>query len=365
MRILVVTSSKAAANSFRPETEIFCGLAKAGHQVTVMTRTSPEQVSTYVEAGVTVIDGEPKKKVCIESIKKIRTELSKYNYDIVYATNSKAIPNAGFACIGFKAKLVVYRGTTGGLYRHDPSAYLTILHPRVNGVVCVSNAVKDDVSLRVWGNNRNVETIYKGHNIEWYQDIQAANLSEFGIKTGDFTAICAVNARPSKGITVMLEAAKELARMNNFHLLLVGKNMDESPYKELIADSGMQERIHLTGYRYDVPELVKACNVLVQPSISGEGLPRAVMESMGIGTPVVITTTGGGKEIIEDGKSGFIVPIKSPKAIALKVQELANKPELAKKMVDINQQKIKGDLSSTATVDNYIRYFQSLIAEDK
>ena len=39
---------------------------------------------------------------------------------------------------------------------------------------------------------------------------------------------------------------------------------------------------------------------------AGEGLPRAVMEAMGYGTPVVITTTGGGKEVVDDGVTGFI-----------------------------------------------------------
>ena len=139
------------------------------------------------------------------------------------------------------------------------------------------------------------------------------------------------------------------------------RGMDKEPYTDLINNSKMSSRIHLAGYRYDVPSLVKASDVLVQPSISGEGLPRAVMEAMGIGTPVVITPTGGGKEIIEDGVSGFIVPIKDPKAIASKVGELYNNPQLAKKMVAINLDKIAGELSAETTVDNYINYFEKLI----
>ncbi|TQV81426.1 glycosyltransferase family 4 protein [Aliikangiella coralliicola] len=364
MKIFVFASTYASLNSYRPEAETFMGLARLGHEVTVMTKANPEQVSRYQSAGVRVIEGEPKKKICIESIKKIRKELSENDYDIVYATNSKTIPNAGFACIGFKVKLVVYRGTTGGLYRHDPTAYLTILHPRVDGVVCVSNAVKEDVRQRVWKKKDQVVTIYKGHNIQWYQDVVSADLSEFNIPKESFTVICAVNARPSKGISVMLEAANLLADLPNLQLLLVGRNMDKKPYSDLIANSKMRDRIHLTGYRHDVPELVKASSVLVQPSISGEGLPRAVMEAMGLGTPVVITTTGGGKEVVDNEKSGFVVPVKSPQAIAEKVRYLYHHPEIVQMMTQRSEEKIRGELSAENTAVNYAQYFKKLILND-
>lgn len=360
MKIFVFATAAASLNSFRPEIEIFCGLAESGHDVTVMSSFTPELIERYKAANIKMIEGTAKKKICFDSIKKIRNELASNDYDIVYATNSKTIPNAGFACIGFDVKFVVYRGTTGGLYRHDPTAYLTILHPRVDGVVCVSNAVEEDVKQRVWKNKSNVVTIYKGHLLEWY-DIKPADLFEFGISPLDFTLICAVNARPSKGISVMLEAANQLADITNLHLLLVGRGMDQQPYASLIANSKMRDRIHLGGYRYDAPALIKASNILVQPSISGEGLPRAVMEAMGLGTPVVITTTGGGKEVVDDGKSGFVVPIKSVDSIVARVRELYSNPELMESMVKAAKEKINGPLSSKETVKNYIRYFESLL----
>lgn len=361
MNIFLCASTYNSFNSYRPEHEIFMGLARRGHNVTMMTNADPDYRHLYEEAGLRLIDGAPTGKICFETIGKIRKDLSENNYDIVYATNSKTIPNAGFACIGFDVKFVVYRGTTGGLYRHDPSAYLTILHPRVDGVVCVSNAVREDVVKRVWKKKKWVRTIYKGHNIDWY-DVEAADLSEFGISNSDFSVICAVNSRPSKGVAVMLEATKELADIENLHLILAGKNMDKEPFSSLIENSGMADRIHVTGYRFDVPQLIKASNMLVQPSISGEGLPRAVMESMGLGTPTVVTTRCGGNTVVEDGKSGFVVPTKDPSAIANRVRQLYHDPELCESMAKAGQDKIRNELSSETTIDNFIKYFEELIA---
>ena len=361
MNIFVFTSTYNSFNSYRPEHETYMGLARRGHNVIVMTNAELEYRHLYEEAGIRLIEGAPRGKICFDSIRKIRKELTENNYDIVYATNSKTIPNAGFACIGFDVKFVAYRGTTGGLYRHDPSAYLTILHPRVDGVVCVSDAVREDVAKRVWKNKDWVRTIYKGHNIDWY-DVNPADLTEFGIGEDDFSVICAVNSRPSKGISVMLEAAKNLADIENLHLILAGKNMDKEPFSSLIKNSGMGDRIHVTGYRFDIPQLIKACNLLVQPSISGEGLPRAVMESMGIGTPLIVTTTCASKVVVEDGKSGFVVPVKDPSAIARRVRQLYRQPELCMSMANAGQDKIRNELSSETTVDNFIQYFNELIA---
>ncbi len=361
MNIFVFTRSTLSLNQTRPEAELYCSLARRGHKVTVMTKAIPEQVEKYKEAGVKVIEGAARKKICFESIKVIRKELTDNSYDIVYACCSKTIPNAAFACIGFNVKLAVYRGTTGGLYRHDPTAYLTILHPRVDGVVCVSNAVKEDIAKRIWKNKDNLTTIYKGHNIDWYNSVQPANLKEFGISNDKFTIICAVNARPSKGISVMLEASNLIANLPDVHLILAGKSMDQEPYTSLINNSKMKERIHVVGFRLDVPQLTKASQLLVQPSISGEGLPRAVMEAMGLGTPVVITTTGGGKEVVTDGMSGFVVPIKSPEAIAEKITVLYHNKELAKEMSALSQEKIRNELSLERTADNYLQYFNHLL----
>ncbi len=363
MNILIFTTSHGSTNSIRPELEIFLALAKRGHKVTVVAQKDSEYGKIFEANGIKVIDQKPKRKICMESIRVLRDELRSCRYDIIYATNSKAIPNAAFAAIGFPAKMITYRGTTGGLYRHDPSAYLTHLHPRVDGVICVSNAVRDDVRKQVWGKARrdNVVTIYKGHDLAWY-DKPPADLSEFSIQKSDFVLICAVNVRPSKGIPVMIAAADKLADIPNLHLLLVGKNMEQ--YADLIQKNRMQPRIHIAGYRYDAPELIVASDLLIQPSISGEGLPRAVMEAMGYGTPAVITTTGGGKEVVTDGLNGKVVPVNDPDAIATAVRALYLQPDKILAMSIECKRAIAERYSIEQTTLEFEQFFQRMLNDD-
>ena len=360
MNILVCTSGNSSFNSLRPEHEIYISLAKVGHQLTIITHKNGPYNKRFLEAGITLIEQPVVKKLNFSSMRLIRSTIKQKKIDIVYATNSKAIPNAAFACIGLTVKLVIYRGTASGLYWHDPGNYLAALHPRVDAIICVSNYVHQYVASKKTLKNKNITTIYKGHDLAWYNR-KPADLTEFGIKPDDFTAICVTNARPHKGIHIALKATQSLADIENFHLLLIGKGMDQEPYKSLIESSPMKQRIHLAGYRNDAPELIAASNILIQPSIAGEGLPRVVLESLAYGTPVVASANPGNVEIIDDGKSGCIVATGDSEAIACCVKKLIASPKWVNSLSENGKKVLENKMSHSETVKNYIQYFESLI----
>ncbi|WP_086981675.1 glycosyltransferase family 4 protein [Vibrio aphrogenes] len=363
MNILIFSSYKDTWNSVRPEAEMFIEMVKLGHTVTVMTQGSAEYVSRFKESGIKVIDCYPTKKVCCKTIKTLREELASTHYDIVYAMNSKTIPNAAFACIGFKkTKMVTYRGTVGGLYRHDPSAYLTHLHPRVNGISCVAQAVTDDVQKRVWMNKDNIVTIYKGHDLAWYQ-AQAIPRSKINLPEDAIVATCIANARPSKGVHVLLESASQLFDLEKLHILLIGRDMDTDANLALAKASGMEQRIHFLGYRKDVPEILATSDMQIQPSVSGEGLPKTIIEAMAMAVPSIVTTTGGGKELLIDGESGYIVPVNDSTAIADKIRLLCDSNEARKKMGLLAQQRVINNFSVQRTAHQHLEFFQSLLQQ--
>ena len=360
MKILIASSYHHAWNSVRPEAEMFIEMVRQGHEVTVATQGDAEYVQRFRDNGVKVIDCYPDSKICCKAIRTLHRELKDGNYDICYAFNSKTIPNAAFACIGTRAKLVTYRGTTGGLYRHDPSAYLTHLHPRVDGIVCVSDAVREDVSKRVWKNHNNIVTIYKGHQLGWYT-AEATQRSEFGLTDNDIIAVCAAHVRPSKGISVLVEAT-HFIDTPNFHLLLVGSGFE--PHVEEIKQSPMADRIHLVGHRKDVPSIMTMADFQVQPSVSGEGLPRTVIEAMANGTTSVVTTTGGSPELVDDGKTGYIVPTKDAKALAQAMNTLIKDRKLIESFSLAAQQKLANEFNATQTVKHHIEFFEKLLSRN-
>ena len=359
MNILVLTPKGISFNSIRPEAEIYVSLAKAGHNVTVMTNKESKYIQRFLEHNVKVIETEHKKKIDFKIIKKVKEVIKEAKIDIVFATSSRTIPNAIFACIGTKVKLVAYRGTTGGMYRHDPSAYINILNPRVDAVICVAEAIKTHLEKQVFTSSKKIVTIQKGHDESWYNQ-NSLDLKEFGTNTDNFNIVCVANVRPHKGLIYAIEATKYLSDIKDLHLLLIGTKMSEEPYLSAIENSGMKDRIHLTGYRHDVPDIMAACDLLIQPSIR-EGLPRVALESIASGTPIVASNNEGNMEVVDDGFNGYLVPIKDSKAIAQKVRKLYNEPEKLQELSNNCIHKIQNEMSHKTTVKKYIDFFESLL----
>ena len=360
MNILVLTPKGNSFNSIRPEAEIYVSIAKAGHSVTVMTNKGSKYIERYLAHNVEVVETEHKKKIDFKIIKKTHNIIKEKNIDIVFATSSRTIPNAVFACIGTKAKLVAYRGTTGGMYRHDPASYLNILNPRVDGVICVAEAIKKHLDKQVFTSSKKIVTIQKGHDESWYKQ-NSLDLKEFGTNTDNFNIVFVANVRPHKGLIYAIEAAKYLSDIKDLHILLIGSKIEQEPYLSAILNSGMKERIHVTGYRHDVPDIMAACDLLIHPSIRKEGLPRVVLESIASGTPVIAAENEGSMEVIEDGFNGYIVPVKDSKAIAEKVRKLYNDSEKLEELGKNCIHKIQNEMSHKTTVKKYIEYFESLL----
>ncbi|PCI56441.1 MAG: glycosyl transferase family 1 [Gammaproteobacteria bacterium] len=365
MEILVFTRATSTINQFRPEAEIYCKMAELGHKVTIITDAIPEQLERFKQAGVRVIPHKVTKKISLNSIKLIRQELSQYSYDIVYACCSKTIPNAAFACVGFNVQLIVYRGTSGGMYRTDPSNYLCMLHPRINGVVCVSSAVTKNVKNKVRSSiKNNIRTIYKGHDLAWYQD-SSADLSKLGSNQKYFNVLCIGSNRPHKGLMVMLNAAEQLADIKELRIILVGKNFNCEPYQSKIMNSGMAERILQPGFRSDAPAIAKACDLVILPSIGKEGLSRVILEALSNGTPVVSSANDGAVETIENDINGYLVPIGDAKAIADKIRMLNQDRQKLKQLAAHSTDIIKTKMSHTETVKNMLNFFQDLASKNK
>ena len=361
MNILVVPDIGRSYNSVRPEAEIYIGLAKKGHQITVMTDLNSAYVDEYQKANIEVIHLKPGKKLHWSGIKQINAIIQQKNIDIVYATKSRTIPNAAFACIGTKAKMIAYRGTTGGLYKTDLSNYLSILNPRIDGLVCVADSVTEHAKKKLAkSKHANITTIYKGHHFDWYQE-PAVDLTTLGSSQEHFNIMCVGSYRPHKGTDYVLKTMALLADLTNLRLILVGDNLNQEPFNSLIQNNPAKSLIIRTGFRKDAPQISKACDFTLLPSTRKEGLPRTILESLASGTPVIATDIPGSMEIIKDNYNGRIVPANNCEALANTIRELYFDKEQCLTLKSNAQAVIETTFSHQSTVDNYERYFQQLL----
>src|SRR4029077_12059691 len=115
------------------------------------------------------------------------------------------------------------------------------------------------------------------------------------------------------------------------HFLLVGEGPQRSELEQLIRDKGLVGRMHLAGWRPDVPELLAAGTALVLSSL-WEGLPNVILEAMAAGLPVVATPVEGTPELVIDGRTGLLVPAQSPQDLAAAIENILSDPAPARLM---------------------------------
>jgi len=135
-----------------------------------------------------------------------------------------------------------------------------------------------------------------------------------------------------KGIPYLLEAARLLVQETpGIQFLIIGGG----PWKDRLMEQknrlGLETAVHFLGERKDIPQLLSLFDVVVLPSL-WEGLPYSLLEAGAIGKPVVATDVDGVKEIITDGKTGILVPPKSPESLAEALRQLIENKDLANRL---------------------------------
>lgn len=357
LRVLCITS-----HSDRPEAETFIGLRRAGVDIEVMCPPDAPHYRRLEEAGVPVTSLVLKGRFDWEGIRAIRERLKEKRHHILHLFNNKAASNGIFASYALPVKIVCYRGIVGNVSFFDPASWMTYLHPKVDRVVCVCEAIRRyflDMSL--FGMHLPAEkfvTIHKGHDPGWYRD-EPADLGSFGIPEDAFVVGCVANDRPRKGLHVLIDTARHIGTELPVHFLLVGK-MESEALHEQIAQSPLRERFHLTGFRRDAPALMAACDVSVLPALKREGLPKVIIESMAYATPAVVTDSGGSPELMVDGESGLVVPPGDSRALAEAILFLCRNPQEAERIGERGRQRIAEDFRIQDTISRTLQLYRDL-----
>lgn len=101
--------------------------------------------------------------------------------------------------------------------------------------------------------------------------------------------------------------------------------------KALVRTLDLEEQMRFLGVRSDIPALINDLDVLVLSSVQ-ETFGMVLIEAMAAGKPVIATRSGGPEEIVEDGRTGFLVPVAEPVAMAQSILELIDSPQRARQM---------------------------------
>ncbi|MBF0267483.1 MAG: glycosyltransferase family 4 protein [Alphaproteobacteria bacterium] len=158
--------------------------------------------------------------------------------------------------------------------------------------------------------------------------------NEFGIQTNQTVIVCVGMFRPDKGQDILINALAHLP--DSYIVMMIGAATGEGDdYGQalltLAREQGVTDRIRWTGYRNDIPNLLGASELVAVPSRL-EAQSRVVPQAFAAGKPVVATKVGGLPELVQDGKTGLLVPPGDPLSLARAIEKLATDTDLANRL---------------------------------
>ncbi len=121
---------------------------------------------------------------------------------------------------------------------------------------------------------------------------------------------------PIKNHALLLDAVELLAKQNrDFRVKLIGQGHLKTDVEASIREKRLEDLVDIVEYSNDMPAFYQSMDVGMLTSFA-EGIPRALIEPMASGKPVICTDVKGSREAIIDRETGFKTPLDSPEALA-------------------------------------------------
>jgi len=228
--------------------------------------------------------------------------------------------------------------------------------------VCVSNDVAEFCRDELYFPSDKLTVIPNGIDVERFERVEPADRATFGIPPEQPVLVFVGRLDPQKRVLDLIRLAPNLLeRLPRHHLLIVGDGPLEREARELVQRLGLGERVHLAGWRADVPAILAGCRLLLLPS-RWEGLPNVVLEAMAAGLPVVASRVEGVEQLLGEGGGEQIVEADDLQTFADRAVAVASDEQLSRNLGEANRKRVRAHFSLQAMVARYDRLYRSLNA---
>jgi len=309
----------------------------------------------------------------LNAIFQIKRFLGKQNIDIIHSHGYKANLYALAACVGTNFGRV---STCHNWLGDDPKMKLyagldKFFLNRFDRVVAVSDSVKQEILNHKISANK-VLSVYNGIDIQKFNNQENSDRirREFGIHKGCKVIGTVGRLSEEKGHINLVNAAKNiLQKCPKLVFLMVG----DGPMRQHLEAQARQlaERIQaksgngkppfiFAGVRRNMPDIYGSMDIFVLASLT-EGLPMALLEAMAAKRPVVATEVGAVPRVIEDGRSGLLVPPDNADALAEAIIRLLTDPQEAHDLAQRGHERVKKEFSSKTMARRYIEVYQDVL----
>src|SRR5215470_1896315 len=241
-----------------------------------------------------------------------------------------------------------------------------LLARRTDRIIAVSEQVKQDLVRYGVAPARKISVIPLGFDLGPFLDSaqhQGALFRELGLTNGARLVGIVGRIFPIKNHHLFLEAAARVAAEEAYaRFLVVGDGVLRQEIEARARSLGLADRVTFTGWRRDLPRVYPDLDVLVVSS-RNEGTPVSAIEAMASGCPVVATRVGGLPDLIEDGKTGSLVPSEDAEALAGAILRVLRDREAARAMAEAAREWVSQRFRARRLIGDMEQLYGELLAE--
>ncbi len=283
-----------------------------------------------------------------------------FKINIIHAHDSNAHTIAVLSCVlfGNKAKIVLSRKVDfpikKNIFSHFKYNYKSIAK-----IICVSTKIKEILSNTIENKNK-LTTVYDGIDLTRFANDPSTQLRhEYKIPNDELIIGNVAAIASHKDYYTFVDVAEILlSKKIKAKFLIVGDGPERGLIEKYIAQKNLKESILITGFRVDIPKILPEFDILLFTSKT-EGLGSSILDAYACKVVVVATEAGGIPEIVADGKTGLLAPVKNSKMLAANILKLISNPDLRSQLTQNAHQFVK-HFSKELMVEETYKVYQHI-----
>jgi glycosyltransferase involved in cell wall biosynthesis len=359
MNVLFLNSCRTWGGGEVSLTQIVESLMSRGHDVTVACRRDSALHNRMKDSAVTLVpirfggDFDPFTIIGLARL------IVGRRIDVVCVHTEKELRVGGVASLLAAVPVIVSREVDFPL----KDTFLNrLFYGKVASVVIANSyATKNTLLISApWLRGEKIHVVWKGVDARRFR-LPASDSLRQEFHVGEEESLIGFVGRldEQKGLMTLLEAmALLVGRHKHAKLVLAGDGNLRASIQEFLRSRKLERHAHLAGFRKDIAEFLRGIDFLVMPS-NWEGFGYAAVEAMAAGKAVIASHVSSLPEIVDDRRTGLLVPPRSPELLADAMITLVDNPQLRNSMGKAGAHKVENVFTLSTMVAN----FETLLLE--
>lgn len=344
MKILYVTTISNTVNAFLiPHIKM---LIEEGHQVDIAFNVQESIRNEIYEMGCRIyylkLSRTPLNIGNMKAYRELKKIIRDEEYNIIHTHTPVASAIVRMACKGIANSKIIYTAHGFHFYKGAPLKNWLIYYPIEKWLSRYT-----DILITINKEDYKIAKRFKSKKIEYVPGV-GIDLDKFSMAEMDKELKCKDMNLPKEAFIILSIGElnknknheviiKAIAKINNprIHYIVCGQGSREDYLKKIIKKLGIENQIHLLGFRKDIDEICKVSDVFVFPSFR-EGLSVALMEAMANSLPVICSNIRGNVDLIKQREGGYLIKPNDIYGFSETIVELMSDKELRGKFGENN-----------------------------